>query len=76
MSYAEAMAWAAYRNKRGPLNPTLRIEASLARISAQINNALGGHAKPADYMPWAAHDEDEATPENALKILMGASSGK
>lgn len=76
MSYAEAMAWVAYRNKRGPLSPTLRIEASLARISAQINNACGGHLKPADFMPWASDEDDEATPENALKILMGARSGK
>lgn len=70
------MKYADYIRKRGPMNPTLRTDAALARISAQINNACGGRLKPADFMPWATDDDDEATPENAMKILMGARSGK
>ena len=74
MTYAEAMQYAEYVKRRGPMNPTLRTDAALARISAQINNACGGKAKPADFMPWA-NDEDEATPENAMKLLIGGIGG-
>ena len=75
MTCAELWAWVEYRKKRGPLNPTLRIEASLARISAQINNALGGRATPADFMPWANDENDEATVNDVMKMLTGGGGG-
>lgn len=65
------MQFIAYRNKRGPLNPTLRIDASLARISAQINNALGGRATQADFMPWAIDEPEEASVTDVMKLLIG-----
>lgn len=53
----------------------LRQEAALARLQVQVNRITGGQAQLADFLPWA-NDEEEATPENAMKILMGARSGK
>lgn len=74
MTYAELMAWVAYRNRRGPMNPTLRIDAALARISMQINRALGGRAELADFMPWS-QDEEEADVSDVMNFLTGGKRG-
>lgn len=66
------MKYAEYIRRRGPMNPTLRTDAALARISAQINNACGGHAKPADFMPWANDDNEDASVGDVMSILTGA----
>lgn len=69
MPYPEFLSWCAYRRKRGPLNPLLRNDAALARISFQIHRALGGTKDLSDFMPWA---EDEAEVTDVLTILGGA----
>lgn len=69
LSYAEALDWSEYLRKRGSLNVGLRLEAGFALIAATINNALGGHATPADYMPH--FDQAEATLGDVMKTLSG-----
>lgn len=49
-----------YRNKRGPLNPMLRMEAGFALVASCVLNSAGmkkesgGGFAPADFMPWAS----------------------
>ena len=76
MSYDEAVAWAAYRRTRGPLNPMMRADANAALIAASVFNAAGatkqggGQFKPADFMQWADEQAD-MTIEGAMKTLVG-----
>jgi hypothetical protein len=77
MSYIEAISWAAYAKKRGPLNLARRIELGFAMIAALIVNRTGGKASVSDFMPkfgeGSAGDEDEdATLEDVMTILKGA----
>ncbi|WP_083264623.1 hypothetical protein [Pseudohongiella acticola] len=46
-----------YVNQYGSINPSRRIEFSLAQVSVQINHALGGHNTLADYMPHTKADD-------------------
>jgi len=77
MSYVEAISWAAYTRKRGPLNVARRLELGFATIAALIVNRTGGKASVSDFMPKfgedGAGDEDEdATLEDVMTILKGA----
>jgi hypothetical protein len=75
MSYAEALDWAAYMRKRGPLNVGMRIEVGFAMLAVKIDRALGGKMTLNDFMPWSQHTEEpdrEATLDDVMSILMGA----
>ena len=75
MTYAELMAWVAYRNRRGPLNPMLRQDANFALFATQINRATGGRAETADFMPWARDEETEADVSDVMNLLIGGKRG-
>lgn len=51
MSYPEAMAWAAYRNKHGSFNLAARAEQMGAIVALQVNRMGGGKAELVDFMP-------------------------
>ena len=51
ISYREAMAWAAYRNKHGSFNLANRSEQMGAIIALQLNRLGGGTAELIDFMP-------------------------
>jgi hypothetical protein len=72
MSYAEYLAWAKYRSKRGPLNPMLRQDGNFAVLHTQINRATGGRAEIADFMQWAKDDDSDASLGDVMTILTGA----
>lgn len=55
MSYAEVLAWVAYRDKHGTLDVGRRIELSTAIIALQVNRSAGGKAEISDFMPHADH---------------------
>jgi hypothetical protein len=71
MSYAEAQQWSAYMQKRGSLHVGMRLEWGFALIAATINNALGGHAVPLQFMPHA--DEADGSLGDVMKLLSGTS---
>lgn len=66
MSWVEFNRWVAYRNKRGSLNPGLRLELVLARFQALWANAKMGKSefKPSDFT--GCIDEPELTIEELL----------
>lgn len=72
---------ALYRNKRGPLNPTLRAESGFALVAACVLNAAGSKKQDgrqfvqADFMPWAGEREDELSVESVFKKLGGLAHG-
>jgi hypothetical protein len=52
MSYAEALQWQAYRQKRGTLNDGLRIEVGFGQLLAMVAQACGNKGVTAfDFMP-------------------------
>lgn len=53
ISYAEVLAWAAYRDKHGSFNLGRRLELSGAIIAMQVNGTGGGKASLVDFMPHA-----------------------
>ncbi|VVO24023.1 hypothetical protein [Pseudomonas fluorescens] len=53
ISYAEVLAWVAYRDKFGSLNTGRRIELSGAIVALQTNRTGGGKAELTDFMPHA-----------------------
>lgn len=72
MTVQEARSWMAYRGRRGPLNPMLRQDSNFAVLHAQVSRAVGGKAKPADFMPWAKDEDDEGSVGDVMSILTGA----
>jgi len=54
LSYVEVLAWIAYRDKHGSLNPMRRQELSAALIALQVHRSAGGTAELIDFMPHAA----------------------
>lgn len=70
VSYAEFMAWLAYRRKRGPLNLSTRMDHGFALIATLITRGLGGKAEMTDFLPFA--DETELTVDSVFKKLTGA----
>lgn len=69
MSYAEAMDWAEYLRRRGSSNIGMRLEAGFALIASALNNALGGTASQADFMPH--FDQAPGTIDDVMKALSG-----
>lgn len=59
ISYAEVLAWVAYRDKFGSLNTGRRIELSGAIVALQTNRMGGGKAELTDFMPHAEHSAVE-----------------
>lgn len=58
MSYAEAVAWAAYRIKYGSLNIGLRLEIGFGQVLAMIANACGNdRATVFDFAPHLKRPE-------------------
>ncbi len=51
LSYAEVLAWVAYRDKHGSLNLMRRTELAAALIALQVNRSGGGKAELYDFMP-------------------------
>ncbi|MFV3286949.1 hypothetical protein ACNFCI_23310 [Pseudomonas sp. NY15356] len=51
LSYAEVLAWVAYRDKHGSLNLARRQELSAAIVAMQVNRSGGGKAELHDFMP-------------------------
>lgn len=51
LSYAEVLAWVAYRDKHGSLNLASRNELATALIALQVNRSGGGKAELHDFMP-------------------------
>lgn len=70
MAYAEALDWFSYIRRRGTLNTGLRLEAGFALLASILNNAHGGKAKMADFMPHFDH-EDEMSVDSVFKKLQG-----
>jgi hypothetical protein len=69
MSYAEALDWQSYIERRGNLNIGMRLEAGFALIAMVINRALGGNASLTDFMPH--YEQPEATIEDVMSMLAG-----
>jgi hypothetical protein len=69
MTYAEAVQWVKYMHKRGTINAGMRVEASLAVLSTQVNRALGGKAEFSDFAP---HWEKPAPKLDDVAKLFGA----
>ena len=68
MSATEWHVWQLYRQKNGPLNPMLRLDAAVARaVSPFIPKT-----KPRDFMPWPKEVEQEATVENLFALIKTA----
>lgn len=53
MSFSEAQSWAAYINRRGPINLGTRLEHGFALIAMLISHATGGKANMSDFMVHA-----------------------
>lgn len=51
ISYAEAMAWVAYRNRHGSFNLATRAEQMGAIVALQVHRMGGGKAELIDFMP-------------------------
>ncbi|MDD0974980.1 phage tail assembly protein T [Pseudomonas fontis] len=64
LSYAEVLAWVAYRDKHGSLNPVRRQELAAAIIALQVNRGAGGKAELIDFMPHA--EQPGASLEQAM----------
>lgn len=64
LSYAEVLAWVAYRDKHGSLNFVRRQELAAALIALQVNRSGGGKAELYDFMPH------HVNPGDALKQAM------
>jgi hypothetical protein len=73
MSYAEAVSWAAYMRKRGPVNVLKRLDHGFAMIATMINRFGGGKAEPIDFLPYAdrpeTSDGDAASAEDVLAFF-------
>lgn len=59
MTYREFKSWSAYRMKRGPLNPSRKIERSIAMLATLYANA---HSKNPRFRLWdfCEHEEEPA----------------
>lgn len=51
LSYAEVLAWVAYRDKHGSLNLARRIELATGLVALQVNRGAGGKADLYDFLP-------------------------
>ena len=68
MSYAEALLWQEYLEKRGTVHIGMRLEACTALLAMVINRSVGGKATMDDFL--SHFDERQPTVEEAMKELM------
>lgn len=71
MSQAELLSWVEYVKVNGPLNPMLRMEATIARAVVPF---LGKNATVRKFMLWPREEEKVATAEDILGILQKAAT--
>lgn len=64
LSYAEVLAWVAYRDKHGSLNVARRIEMAAGLVALQVNRTGGGKADLYDFLPH--HVQPGVTLDRAL----------
>lgn len=64
LSYAEVLAWVAYRDKHGSLNLVRRVELAAGLIALQVNRSGGGKADLYDFLPH--HTKPGVSPEQAM----------
>lgn len=80
ITWGEYILWLEYRAKYGPLNPIRMFDQGAAILAAQVNNAIGGKAKPEDFIFYGKTDKDEVTADTSLdafvKSLGGVKIGK
>jgi hypothetical protein len=74
LTYAEAMQWHTYLERRGTLNLGLRIEEGFALLAMMINRALGGRANMSAFMPHfgpmqAPASSEPISADEALQLL-------
>lgn len=72
MTHAEAMRWAEYRNGRGTLNVSTRIEHGIAQLLSMMVNRTGGDkGRPVQPSEFLANREPERpmTLEEAMQVL-------
>jgi len=67
MTMDEAAAWASYRERRGPLSTTRKLEWGFALLAMQINRALGGDQEMTDFMPYHHDDDQSISLEQAME---------
>ena len=65
LSYAEVLAWVAYRDKHGSLNLVRRAELAAGLIALQVNRGNGGKAELYDFLPH--HIRPGADLERAMR---------
>jgi hypothetical protein len=59
--------WQLYRAKNGTLNHGQRLEYLMARLSLQINHAVGGDAAIGDFLRY--HEQPEADINDVSKLM-------
>jgi hypothetical protein len=59
--------WQLYRAKNGTLNQGQRMEYLMARLSLQINHAVGGDAEIGAFLRY--HEQPEADINDVSKIM-------
>lgn len=73
MSRAELQTWIAYIDENGPLNPSLRIEAAVARAVAPF---MGRGVSVRELMPWPKEPEQEASLAETFALFKGLAKQK
>ncbi len=72
LTYAEVVAWGAYRQKYGTLHVGMRLEVGFGQLLAMVCNALGGDADPRDFMPHVPKPEPEPLSAARIMAVLGA----
>ena len=70
MSYAEALMWQEFLEKRGTVHIGMRLEACTALIATMMNRRWGGKATMETFMPHL--EEKESSLEDVMKELVMA----
>ena len=65
LSYAEVLAWVAYRDKHGSLSLVRRVELAAGLIALQVNRGSGGKADLYDFLPH--HSRPGSDLEQAMR---------
>jgi hypothetical protein len=71
MSHSEVMRWMEYRERSGPFNPMLRLDAAIARA---VGPFLKGDKRA--LMPWPKEPDTPASLDDVLGILKFSSKAK
>lgn len=70
LSHTEARAWAAYMNKRGPLNLGRRLEHGFAMVALMLSHKKD--ARLADFLVYERPEDREADLADVISILQSA----